>query len=102
MKFDQVCVRTCDMNSTLGSVVPLAMFCYTTDFWPMTSLSRYNFEMQGRSPKPNTLSEFWVRKDSVGSLGNLVENFRVRNVLPKKILSARFFVTSWFRSGTIS
>ena len=27
MKFDQdLCTRTCDMNSTLGSVVPLAMF----------------------------------------------------------------------------
>ena len=23
----KICVRTCEMNSTLGSVVPLAMFC---------------------------------------------------------------------------
>ena len=27
MKFDQDLCATCDMNSTLGSVVPLAMFC---------------------------------------------------------------------------
>ena len=26
MKFDQDLCETCDMNSTLGSVVPLAMF----------------------------------------------------------------------------
>ena len=24
----KICVRICDMNSTLGSVVPLAMFCF--------------------------------------------------------------------------
>ena len=45
----KICVRACDMNSTLGSVVPLAMFCFENpclfwwheqlcilwcDFWP--------------------------------------------------------------------
>ena len=28
----KICVRTCNMNSTLGSVVPLAMFLFFTDF----------------------------------------------------------------------
>ena len=31
MKFDQNLCGTCDMNSTLGSVVPLAMFEINTD-----------------------------------------------------------------------
>ena len=29
----KICVRTCDMNSTLGSVVPLAMFTFSLGSW---------------------------------------------------------------------
>ena len=38
MKFDQDLCATCDMNSTLGSVVPLALFEMLTDFSFFSSL----------------------------------------------------------------
>ena len=37
----KICVWTCDMNSTLGSVVPLAMFCQQASaakFWQISNL----------------------------------------------------------------
>ena len=37
--FIKICARTFDMNSTLGSVVPLAMFA----FWPGVTLKPYQY-----------------------------------------------------------
>ena len=34
----KICVWTCDVNSTLGSVVPLAMFSLNLEIWPFTKL----------------------------------------------------------------
>ena len=45
-----------------------AYFLLHDPFWAYSlTLSGYNFETEGQSPKPNKFSESWVRKDSVGT-----------------------------------
>ena len=48
--------------------VETAYFLLHDPFWAYSlTLSGYNFEKEGQSPKPNKFSESWVRKDSVGT-----------------------------------
>ena len=78
-------------NGGVTSFLDTSWFFVTQPFFSYDyTLSRFNFKTEARSPKLIIFSEFWVRKDSVGTGPENISRWKfwVRSVLPKKSLFA--------------